>query len=125
MSGAVGAMMFGAGGAQGVINGALPNGVGAGSAAFQLLNDGTYSITPSQTGNWVTPASASLAAQYEVKIDETIGTFTTGTVGSYVALSSTQTWTVTGVSVQFTVTFREAATQVVRSTQTGVTLDGT
>lgn len=120
-------MRLGLGGAPGVINGALPNGaLAAATATWRLNNDGTYTIDGQPAGNWVTPASATVAAFYQVKVDITLGAFSTGTTGSYVDLSSTRTWTMDSAgdpeSVTFDVTFREKAAGLVRSTQTGLTL---
>lgn len=126
MSGAAAAFMV-YGGAPGVINGALPNGSNAGSSDWTLVNDGTYSTGDGAggalTGNWVTPATAVVAAYYQVKVDVTAGAFSAGTTGSYLDLSSTRGWakTVAG-TVTFTVTIREKATGLVRSTQAGKTL---
>src|SRR3990167_2007421 len=113
------------GGAPGVINAALPNGSVAGSATatWQLNNDGSLTVSGS-SGNWVTPATAGVAALYQVKVDVTLGSFSTGTTGSYLDLSTTRTWTIVSAgdpeSVTFTVTIREKATGIVRRTQAGV-----
>ena len=110
----------------GVINGSIPNGSGGGAGAtFQLKNDGTYVITGNSNANWVTPAAAVVAAFYQVKVDNTGGAaFASGTLGTYEDLSSTRTWTIdpAGGTAVFTVTIREKATGIVRSTQTGKTL---
>ena len=110
-----------------MINAALPNGSVAGSATatWQLNNDGSLTVSGS-SGNWVTPATAGVAALYQVKVDVTLGSFSTGTTGSYLDLSTTRTWTIVSAgdpeSVTFTVTIREKATGIVRRTQAGVTL---
>lgn len=125
MSGVLG-MTLASCGAPGVLQ-ALPNsGSTTGTATWQLLNDGTYSVSVgagSTTGDWIKPASSAVAAFYQVKVDVTGGSMTTGTTGSYVDLSSTQTWTKVGAStVTFTATIREKATGIVRLTQAGITM---
>ena len=124
MSGILAAMISGA---AGVINGALPNGsqVG-GTVTWQLNNDGTYTIAGNSDADWVTPSESAVAALYEVKVDVTAGAFASGTTGTWLPLDTTRTWTtdeVTSTTCTFTVTIRERDTQVVRSTQAGVTLN--
>ncbi len=112
-------------GAPGVINGSLPNGgvSDPADATWQLSNDGSYSISGASAGNWVDPASSTVAAYYQVKVDATSGAFSSGGTGSWLDLSTSRAWTKTSVgSVTFTVTIREKASGTVRSTQTGVTL---
>lgn len=120
-------VLLGTGGAPGVINDSLPVGAAlAATATWRLNNDGTYTISGESDANWVTPANTTVAAFYQVKVDITLGAFSTGTTGSYVDLSSTQTWTMDSAgdpeSVTFDVTIREKATGIVRSVQTGLTL---
>jgi hypothetical protein len=122
-----------ASGPPGIINPTIPDGtsVNAGVCQMQLTNDGTYAISPSQTGNWVTPASAVIAAMYQVKVDVNAGSFTSGTVGSFIDLSSTRLWSLneaappSTTTVTFTLTIREKATGIVRSVQAGKTLEAT
>ena len=126
MSGVLGLLVAGAG-APGIINGALPaGGAFASTATWRLNNDGTYTISGQSDANWVTPAASVIAAQYQVKVDVTLASFSTGTTGTWLDLSSTQTWTIDSAgdpeSVTFDVSFREKATGIVRSTQTGLTL---
>lgn len=139
MSGAVAAMLGAVRGAPGVVNGSLPNGTEDSDApvqvaTFQLKNDGTYSVANNdapQTGNWVSPASAAVAAFYQVKVDVTGGAFTAGpgavpsdSTGVWLDQSSTRAWynNAVGTTVTFTVSFREKATAIVRTTQAGITL---
>lgn len=124
MSGAI-ALLAAMGGAPGVINPSLPDGDSiGGTALFSLVNDGTFAIGDGSgpaTGSWVTPNA--FASYYQVQVDVTSGSFSSGTTGSYLDLSSTRTWTKTSAgTVTFTVTIREKATGLVRSTQTGKTL---
>lgn len=65
------------------------------SAAYSLdLNGGAYEITSTYgtlaIGNWVTPLSS--AANYEAYATLVSGTLTSGTTGSWLALTSTRTW---------------------------------
>jgi hypothetical protein len=121
-------MLLGAtGGAPGVINGSLPNGTLETEATFFLQNTGAYEIA-GVAGSWVAPANSTVAAFYQVKVDVTSGGFASGTTGTWLDMSSSRTWTCqdgVAVSATFTVTFREKASQVVRSTQAGVVLTAT
>jgi len=114
-------------GAAGAINGALPHGSGVGGTqTWQLNNDGSYTIAGAAGGDWLTPSEAALAADWEVKIDVTVGAFATGATGTWLALSSSRAWTTdepTSSSCTFTVSFRDKHTTVVRSTQAGVMLN--
>lgn len=124
MSGALAAMTPGA---PGVINGALPNGSGVGGTpTWQLVNTGAYVIEGDGGGNWLTPALSTIAALWEAKVDVTLGAFASGTTGTWLPLNTTRTWTTdegTSTHATFTVSFRERDTQIVRSVQTGITLD--
>jgi hypothetical protein len=125
MAGALQVLLATVTGAPGTINPALPNGSGISPATWILNNDGTVTISGS-SGNWVTPATAQIAALYQIKVDVTSGSFfSSDTLGSYVDLSSG--WgaaEVSGTTI-FTVTIREKASQTVRSTQAGLSLTGT
>jgi hypothetical protein len=116
-----------AGGTSGVINTALPNGSAAGVAEFNLGNDGSTAISGNATGTWVAPATATIAAFYQVKIDATSGSFFSGTTGTWLDMSSNRQWTTQtpDPAVTFTISFREKASGTVRSTQAGVTLTAT
>lgn len=109
--------------AQGVINGAIPSGSAPITDNLTLNNDGTYQVAVS-TGNWVTPATTVIAAYYQVKVDVTSGSFTSGDVtGSFLDSSVTRQWLKGAVgTVVCTITFREKASGIVRSVQTGVTI---
>lgn len=126
MSGAAAAFMTGSG-APGVISSSLPNGSNAGSSDWTLANDGSGDTGDGAGGatlfNWVLPPSTVTATFYQVKVDVTAGSFTLGTVGSFLDLSTTRGWTKTVPgTVTFTVTIREKATGIVRTVQAGKTL---
>jgi len=112
------------GGAQGVINGAIPDASNSGLAGIVLLNDGTYSSSGNSNGNWVTPATSVIAAQYQAKTDVTAGTFSNDpSAGGWIDLSTSRTWDKQVVgTVTFTLTIREKATTIVRSTQAGINI---
>lgn len=69
---------------------------------YQLTNAGvTNTINQGGTtsqGNWVTPAGAA-GANYEVRASIVSGSLTSGTTGSWLALSSTRTWALTQSSI--------------------------
>ena len=118
-------LLLGMGGAAGIINGAIVASAEASPALFSVLNTGAYTDTSlSFTGNWVTPATTTIAAQYQVKVDATSGSFSSGTTGTWLDCSSHQSWTKSSGSVTFTISFREKATGIVRSVQTGLVLQG-
>lgn len=75
----------------------ITGGGSAANAEYRLGSDGvayTRTGTGSYTsvGNWCTPTS--LAGDFEVLATPTTGTPSSGTTGSWLALSSTQTWAV-------------------------------
>jgi len=81
-------------------------------------NDGD--ITPNP--GWYTPTTGSIGNTYEIRVTATSGTFTSGTVGSWLALSSVRTWTVSSntlKTVTFTIEIRVASTSEVVATTTG------
>ena len=117
--------VVGLSGAPGIINGALGGSEEASPAFFIIDNDGSYDQTAGSLGAWVTPANATVAAHYQVKVDATSGTFSSGTTGTWLDCSSDNAWTKSGGSVTFTISFREKASGIVRSTQAGLVLTGT
>lgn len=69
--------------------------------------------------NWIVPNSA--APAYEVFVTVTAGTLSTGTAGSWLPLSSTQTWTVLqtsigGKSATISVQIRKVGTTTILTT---------
>jgi hypothetical protein len=126
MSGVLAAMV-GSSGAIGVIQTIPDVGSVSGDASIQLQNDGDIAmlidgVTDSTTYDWVAPANTTVAAMWEVKVDATSGSFTSGTTGTWLALSSSRTWTKgTGTGeVVYTISFRSGG--VVWKTQTNVSL---
>jgi hypothetical protein len=126
MSGALAAMLSG-GGAPGVITSSLPAGSNTGSCDYQFDNNGNGHTGDGAGGSlsltWVNPQTTTVAAFYEVKVDVTAGSFTSGTTGSYLDMATTRGWTKTVPgTVTFNVTFREKATGIVRRVITGVSI---
>jgi hypothetical protein len=109
-------------------------GFGGGTTATISFNaDGTYSTFEGATefdhGNWVEPAGA--ANEWEIRATVTSGsTPTSGTVGSFLALSTTREWQVargtTGTSTS-TLTFewRRVGLTTIEYTTTGNVLTAT
>lgn len=94
------------------------------SVSYQLTSAGVAnSITTSAgTGaieNWVNPTGAA-GANYEARVTVNTGTLTSGTTGTWTALSSTQTWNVTRSTVG---TKACNITVEIRLTSTGAVLD--
>lgn len=76
---------------------------GAAQVILDVTSAGTYAVTLSTsgggpTGDWISPTSLA-SGSYEIRATATSGTVSTGTVGSWLALSSTRTWTVSRGSV--------------------------
>ena len=85
------------------------------TASFSLQNDGDIVTSAGDEGDWVTPAVAGVAAAYECFATLDSGTLTSGTTGSWLALSSTRTWTLQQTVVgtnnaQITIQIREIGT---------------
>ena len=73
--------------------------------------------------NWVTPAAAAVAANYEIKVDVTSGSFSTGTTGSWLAMTSTRTWTKTGAgTVNYNISFRQTNGPTLKTYSTSMTV---
>jgi hypothetical protein len=102
------------------VNGAI----GFGSASLTLNSDGTYDSTGTANGDWLSlPA---FAEHWEVHATLTAGSLSAGTTGSWLAMTSNQTWTVTGSeSATLTLQWRDKYTLIVKHTQTDVTLSST
>ena len=85
--------------------------IGAGSqtATYTLESDGDVMsdstiFSPVDEGDWITP-KANAPSDYEVQATLNAGTLTSGTTGSWLALTSNRSWTLTQATVG-------AATQV-------------
>lgn len=95
------------------------------SATYQLTNAGvinqiTVSGGTTSPGNWIFPAAAA-GANYEVRATVNSGALTSGTTGSWTALSSTQAWVRQQTSIgtsscNLTIEIRHATTLVVLDT---------
>lgn len=123
MSGIIGAVIAAVSGAPGIIQ-AVPNAGGPAASSFGLTNAGAITVNGGGSGNWVSPASAIIAAYYQVKVDVNSGSFTSGdATGAWLDLSTSRAWARTGAgTVNYNVSFREKATAAVRSVQTGKTM---
>lgn len=93
------------------LSGVAVSSVGAGSqtATYTLESDGDVvtATTPGgsvDAGDWIDP-KASAPSDYEVQATLNAGTLTSGTTGSWIALTSNRSWTLTRLTVG-------AATQV-------------
>lgn len=64
------------------------------TASYALESDGDIATNLVDSGDWITPKAAA-GADYECRATVVSGTFTSGTFGSWLALSSTRTWTLT------------------------------
>jgi hypothetical protein len=62
------------------------------TASYALESDGDIATNLVDSGDWITPKAAA-GADYECRATVVSGTFTSGTFGSWLALSSTRSWT--------------------------------
>lgn len=87
-----------------------------GSGSYSLESDGdivVHSSTPADVGDWVTPKAFAPGA-YECRATLNSGTLSSGTTGSWLALTSTRTWTCANTaSANLTIEIRDASTTVV------------
>jgi len=99
VSGFLGILLAG-GDTFGVISGTATSSAPTSSAATATLNvnsDGSFNLIGSDTGtvngSWIKPNRTGVGNSYWVRFTITSGTVTTGTTGSWLALSSNQSWT--------------------------------
>lgn len=96
-------------------------------ARFSIENDGDlaeYSGSGgglSDYGDWISPKDS--FSNYEVRATESVGTVSSGTVGSWLSLGTARTWTRTHSgagtsSVQLLIEIRHAITLIVRASAT-------
>lgn len=83
----------------------------AATAGYQLESDGDVGARGNGTGgayadigDWITPKAAA-GATYECRVTLVSGTLSSGTTGTWLALSTTRTWTVAATSSVKTCTF--------------------
>ena len=88
-----------------LLSGVAVSSVGAGSqtATYTLESDGDVmtATTPGgsvDAGDWIDP-KASAPSDYEARATLNAGTLTSGTTGSWLALTSNRSWTLTQVTV--------------------------
>jgi hypothetical protein len=104
---------------------------GAQTATYTLESDGDVIIATTvdgslDAGDWISP-KASAPSDYEVRATLNSGTLTSGTTGSWLALSSNRSWTLTRVvvgvadQVDLTIEIRKGSGAVLASAS--VTLD--
>lgn len=122
MSGALNALMLG-GRAPGVIQ-TIPSVSGASPCDISIKNNGGIDSLAASLGAWVVPSAAGVAANYEVKVDPTAGAFSSGTTGTWLDCATTRVWMKSAGTVTYTISFREKGSLIVRSVQTGRTLQG-
>lgn len=111
------------------------SGVGSATVTITANTDGTLVVTgngnvPTAEGNvtpdpgYYSPTTAAIGNNYQIRITPTAGSFSTGTVNSWLALSSTRTWTVSANNAlpakqtTFTVEVRDTTAGTVLATTT-------
>ena len=82
---------------------------GTHTASVQFQSDGDI-VAPSGTsaslGDWIDPKS-SAPGDYEIRATVTAGTLTSGTTNTWLALTSSRTWSITGSTNKTTQVFFE------------------
>lgn len=94
------------------------------TVSFGLASSGVRTALDGEFGtqHWISPQSG--MDLYEVRATETLGSVSSGTIGSWLSLSTTRTWTRTNTSpmsaqaVTLQLQFRRAADAVVVQTNT-------
>lgn len=108
---------------QSVIN----SGAGTRTATFELNADGRALKNGSTpvANEWTSPQKSGVASLYEARATMTIGTVTSGTVGSWVSISTSPAWAKTDTTAgdgpqecQFTLEIRDAGTLTVLDSAT-------
>lgn len=98
------------------------------TATFRLESDGDIAYSNADgslvvdVGDWIAP-TALAGGDYECRLTNVSGSPTTGTIGSWLALSATRTWTLTrttlgGNSYSGTLEIRRTSDSVVLGTAT-------
>ena len=81
-------------------------------------------ITPDP--GWYSPTTTAIGSNYQIRITPTAGAFTSGTVNTWLTISSARIWTVstTGLqSVDFTIEIRDTSAGTVLASTTGNSID--
>lgn len=89
------------------------------TASYELESDGDIAVNLADSGDWITPKAAAGAA-YECRATVVSGTFTSGTFGSWLPLSSTRSWSLLRSTIG---TSTASMTLEIRRASDGVVLD--
>jgi len=87
-----------------------------------LLFSGT--ITPDP--GWYSPTTTAIGSSYQIRITPTSGSFSTGTVNTWLTMSTNRTWTLSTTSfatVSFTIGIRSTTSTTVLASTTGNTIN--
>jgi len=109
----------------------------AGSSTVTLTANTNGTLTVSGNGNivdggitpdpgWYSPTTTAIGSSYQIRITPTAGSFTTGTVNTWLTISSTRTWTVSttsDASVNFTIELRTTTSTTVLASTSGNSID--
>lgn len=117
-------------------NGNVSSAATTASASFSLLSDGNTTASRSGSGtntvngdDWYTPITSGVGSGYSVRVTKTAGaTNPSGTLGSWLVLSSTRTWTLTSTfgvkSCTLLVEIRQGTGAVIASGTVTLTAEG-
>lgn len=100
---------------------------GGGNSNVSMVanTDGTLTVTGNGSGTissnpgYYSPTTGAIGSNYQIRITPTSGSFSTGTVNTWLTVSSTRTWTVSTTSskiVSFTIEIRDSAGTVLATT---------
>lgn len=82
------------------------------------------SVTPNP--GWYSPTTTAIGSSYQIRITPTAGSFTSGTVNTWLTISSARIWTVSTTGVQgvdFTIEIRDTSAGTVLASTTGNSID--
>ena len=82
------------------------------------------SVTPNP--GWYSPTTAAIGSSYQIRITPTAGSFTSGTVNTWLTMSSARVWTVSTTGAQgvdFTIEIRDTSAGTVLASTTGNSID--
>jgi len=87
-------------------------------------NGNIYIGTITPNPGYYSPTTAAIGSNYQIRITPTAGSFSTGTVNTWLTLSSARVWSVSGTrSTTFTIEVRNTSSATVLATTTSNQID--
>lgn len=95
------------------------------TASVQYNSDGSVATSPSSSSTWFSPTASGTGDDYEIYVSVSSGSTPSGTLNTWLALSSARQWSVTdtndgpsSVTTTLSVQVRDVATETVQDTAT-------